>query len=436
MTSANIFPPQELASLLPIETAVDSWRKCLRGRAPDCFGIYVHIPFCQAKCTYCFCGSWQAQTREIENYCDNLVREMEAFSCVLGAIPVRSLYFGGGTPSILPEKQLEALITGIYERFDLTRLEQFNFEAMPQNLTESKLSILKRFGVNRLTLGIQTLSPAVLKIIGRKQTRRQVEMVIRWIRKAGIRDFNVDFVAGLPGETFESFARNLLFVLKHRPEMVHINAFQNREDTRYYKSGGKYTEEDRALSARMINASRVMVEKLGYRHILGDSYGLRDSAINVQEYDRSFNNASFLGLGYPSRSHISGRMTYFSDFKHYRRQKLFYRGIPMTSTDEMRKYAVHHMACGIDTKNFAQLFGCSFLNVFKRELSELETAGVLKRDGSGLRLPFDSKADADVYLRVFYGERVISSLKRHYQSEYDPKENYEKVLQLRCGRNL
>jgi oxygen-independent coproporphyrinogen-3 oxidase len=439
MTADNIFPPQETAAPMTAQTVAGFWRKWARKakKSGGMAGVYVHIPFCAQKCTYCCCGSWKPKSSaELDAHCAGLKREMQLLAPALEGLRIRTLYFGGGSPSILNAKQLEDILESLNVSFNLSALEQFNFEAMPQNITPEKLAILKRHGANRVTLGIQTISPAALKIIARKQDAQMVEKAIGMVRAAGIRDLNVDFVAGLPGETKESFCLGLARILRQRPEMVHIYAFQNREDTLYYKTGGKYTDSDRALCAEMVRAGKYILEKAGYRHRLGDSYGLRDSAVNLQEYDRGFNNASYMAFGYPARSHISGTLSYFSGFEHYSGRQIKYFAQKLSPLDEMRKYAVQHIWGGVSKQEFRKKFGRDFAATFKWELDSLSRANVLKDEDGMIALATPNRLEAEVYGRIFFGKKTLGALRRYFEKSYDPQKNYDAELKLRYGDNL
>ena len=151
--------------------------------------IYIHVPFCHRKCTYCAFYS-------VRSYVDTLLREMEDRKGEQ-AHPIKTVYFGGGTPSILPVSELERIVEGLYRCFDLSHLEEMTLEANPEDLTLDYLSALRRLGFNRLSIGVQSLDDKVLRMLNRRHTAQQAIQAVAEARSAGFENISVDFIYGI-----------------------------------------------------------------------------------------------------------------------------------------------------------------------------------------------------------------------------------------------
>lgn len=160
--------------------------------------IYIHVPFCHRKCTYCAFYSQGAPTSSrLYSYVDALLVEMEMRKGEQ-AHPIKTVYFGGGTPSILPIDQLSRIVEGLRRCFDLSQLEEVTLEANPEDLNLDYLVALRRLGINRLSIGVQSLDDNVLRLLNRRHSARQAINAVENARAAGFDNISVDFIYGLP----------------------------------------------------------------------------------------------------------------------------------------------------------------------------------------------------------------------------------------------
>ena len=159
--------------------------------------IYIHVPFCHRKCTYCaFFSKAESGKWKVDSYVDALLVEMEDRKGEQ-AHPIKTVYFGGGTPSILPVSELERIVEGLYRCFDLSHLEEMTLEANPEDLTLDYLSALRRLGFNRLSIGVQSLDDKVLRMLNRRHTAQQAIQAVAEARSAGFENISVDFIYGI-----------------------------------------------------------------------------------------------------------------------------------------------------------------------------------------------------------------------------------------------
>ena len=160
--------------------------------------IYIHVPFCHRKCTYCAFYSVRSSEFGIRGYVDTLLDEMERRKGEQ-AHPIKTVYFGGGTPSLLPLDELGRIVDGLRRCFDLSQVEEVTLEANPEDLTHDYLDGLCRMEfVNRLSIGIQSLDDGQLRLIGRRHTARQALAAVEDAHAAGFNNISVDFIYGLP----------------------------------------------------------------------------------------------------------------------------------------------------------------------------------------------------------------------------------------------
>ena len=173
--------------------------------------IYVHIPFCRQKCLYCaFYSLPRKSEADIDTYVDALCSEMSQRKDELGTEYAKTLYFGGGTPSLLTPSQLSKILDTLHRCYDLSQLEEFTFEANPEQLTKEYLHEIKTLGVNRLSIGVQSFSDADLKLLNRRHTALQAVQAVKTAQDSGFDNISVDLIYGIPQS--DSWQSNLATV--------------------------------------------------------------------------------------------------------------------------------------------------------------------------------------------------------------------------------
>lgn len=225
------------------------------------FGIYIHIPFCSSKCSYCNFYSRVSSPQTRRDYVSALCREIEKYH---KRPSPKTVYIGGGTPSLLTPADLEAISLSLGRAFDLSKVEEFTVETNPESTTEEFLSAFSSCGGNRVSVGVQSFDDGELSLCGRKHTAAQAEKAIETIRKSGIDNISADFIIGLPTQTEKS----LLSSLGKAADLgiPHISAYilKVEENTVFSKKGVKEPDEDRAAET-YLSASDFLSER-GYEH--------------------------------------------------------------------------------------------------------------------------------------------------------------------------
>ncbi|MDO8735392.1 MAG: radical SAM family heme chaperone HemW, partial [Elusimicrobiota bacterium] len=242
--------------------------------------FYIHIPFCRKKCNYCDFVSMPIQTgdtqwhseakpKNLTDYTDRYLKTLVNEFSLRFPLPVShfplTIYIGGGTPSILSEKQIEFLFNGLF--FYLPKLEnnelEFSCEANPESITEQKLRILKNFGVNRLSIGLQSLDDKILNFLGRVHTLKDFSRCYESARKIGFENINIDLIFGIPGQTIENWSSTLKSVVRLNPEHISIYSLTIEKGTRFFENG---LQKDDDIDADMYEFAIDYLEKNGYHH--------------------------------------------------------------------------------------------------------------------------------------------------------------------------
>lgn len=188
-------------------------------------GLYIHFPFCRRKCPYCDFYSVPFRTEEAEQFLAALQREMRLWAkeALFARSPLATLYFGGGTPSLLRPSQLSTLVSAVDSLFGLHSGAEVTLEANPATLSAGQLCELRAAGINRLSLGVQSLSEGELRTLGRLHTTADAERTFRQARRTGFDNLSVDLIFAIPGQTTARWEATLRQVLTWAPE--HISTY-------------------------------------------------------------------------------------------------------------------------------------------------------------------------------------------------------------------
>ena len=203
--------------------------------------LYVSIPFCPSRCAYCsfISVAGEKSNHLIDKYLDYLEQEIADKCKVLenNQLTIRSVYIGGGTPGILDLRQTERLLSAVRRNVP-QQLQEFTYElGRPDTVSAEKLSLLKKMGVTRVCINTQTTNDAILEAVGRRHTRAQYLAAVKQTKEAGFESINTDLIAGLPGESEESFARSLNDVLEAGADNITIHTLSIKRSSRLYGDG-------------------------------------------------------------------------------------------------------------------------------------------------------------------------------------------------------
>lgn len=244
--------------------------KLLKKTAKNSCSLYISIPFCPSRCAYCsFVSSTTPRLLSmIEEYLDKLISDLEETFTIINELKLKlqTIYIGGGTPTTLSEIQLERLLSKVYEGTDVEKLLEFTLEAgRPDTITEEKLKIAKKYGVTRVSVNPQTLSDDVLKEIGRKHTTEDFYRAFDIAKNSGIRDINVDLIAGLPGDDFDNFSKTIDKIIELSPTNITVHTFCVKKAADVLKNNSNIYNASGSDAVKSVAYSQLKAKFAGYK---------------------------------------------------------------------------------------------------------------------------------------------------------------------------
>ncbi len=265
-------------------------------------GLYLHIPFCRRKCAYCDFCSYVGREADMAAYVDALVRELRARADARRRVD--TVYLGGGTPSLLPPAELTRILTAVREAYTLSPTAEITCEANPGTVDYDKFSLLNSLGVNRISLGVQSLSDRALRALGRIHTAKEAEEAYGAARRAGFRNVSLDLMMSLPGETPAELAATVRGFIALQPEHISAYSLMVEEGTPLATSPLRATVPDDDAAAEAMETTAEALEAAGYRRYEISSYARPgfESRHNL----RYWHGDDYLGLGVAAYSYIDG----------------------------------------------------------------------------------------------------------------------------------
>ena len=276
-------------------------------------GLYLHIPFCRKRCKFCYFRVYtDVSASDVERYSNAVIHEARLVSeqkAIQGRV-LKYVYFGGGTPSFLSVKQLQRLVGGLHESFGWNEAEEVTFECEPGTLSEPKISALKELGVTRVSLGVENFDDTILESNGRAHLSNEIFRAWEWIQKAGFPSTNIDLIAGMVGETTESWQKTVETALKLAPDSLTIYQMELPYNTVFVKSS---KDKGEAASVADWPTKRAWVDwafncfvDAGYS--ISSAYTLvRDSkSVEFRYRDMLWEGSDLVALGVASFGHLSG----------------------------------------------------------------------------------------------------------------------------------
>ena len=351
-------------------------------------GVYVHIPFCASRCSYCDFYSTLLLSEVGEAYVDAVIAEASLRSGELCGESVKTLYLGGGTPSQLPISLLERLVMGLRDTFDLSGLKEFTVEANPDDVTSDWCAAVKASGVNRVSMGVQSFEDHILRAIGRRHTAIQAVEAVENLRHAGIDNISIDLIYGLPGQTTESWSATVAQALELRPQHVSAYGLTYEEGTRLWRQRerGKVVEVPEEQCLAMCGILVRMLQDAGYEHYEISNFAL--PGYRSRHNSSYWNDTPYLGLGAAAHSY-DGKIRRYnpSDLQDFI-SKINAAGTAFEQEElswqeryDERVMLGLRTSDGVDADRLRQDFGDKAWRHFTREAAKHITAGHLKQVG-------------------------------------------------------
>lgn len=280
--------------------------------------VYIHIPFCKSRCKYCDFYSTTLLGRRAE-YIEALLAEIAMRTDEIGE-NIPTIYFGGGTPSLLEVADIQRILSTLLPstQSDTAMDREITLEANPGDLTIDKLQALRRLGINRLSIGIQSLDDNLLHMIGRRHTAAEAITAVNWAREAGFDNISVDLMYGLPGQTIEQWIHDIDTVLTLRPEHISCYCLSYEDGTPLTRmlSRGEISEVDEETENAMYDTLCDKLQQAGYFRYEVSNFALpgRQSRHNSSYW----NHTPYVGLGAGAHSYSQDvRSWNISDIEAY-----------------------------------------------------------------------------------------------------------------------
>ncbi len=271
----------------------------------DTVGLYVHIPYCVRKCNYCdFCSLPQGGQSVPDLYVDRLCMELLTYKKE-PKIALATIYFGGGTPSLLTPAQMKPIVSCINDVFDLSRVKEFSIEANPGTVTFEKARAYKNIGFNRISLGLQSIHEKEMKTLGRIHSFKEFLETYNTLRSVGFDNINIDLMYGIPYQTKDSFRSTLEKVIALRPEHISAYGLIVEEGTPFYDMRDKLPLPSLDDECDMYYDCCDILAKAGYGHYEISNYAQpgKESLHNLIYW----NMDSYIGVGASAHSYFCGK---------------------------------------------------------------------------------------------------------------------------------
>ncbi len=373
-------------------------------------GLYVHIPFCVKKCNYCDFLSAPADETVKKRYVDALCREIAEYQELTKEYELKTLYFGGGTPSVLPVELLELILKTIQNSFTIAMEEaEVTLEVNPKTVTKDKLVRYRELGINRLSIGVQSAKQEELALLGRIHTFEDANNTVAWARKAGFENISVDLISALPLQTLEDYKENVEAILSLNPEHISSYSLIVEEGTPFYEQYAEGKEKradlpeeetDRAMYAytkeRLCKAGYERYEisnyaKPGFESRHNSSYWMGTEYIGVGLGASSL----FTNARYHNETDLSVYMEDAEAGRDVRRE--IERLVESEQMEEFMILGLRRM-CGVSREEFQKRFGRPIETVYGTALQKLKKLELLVTDGDRIAL---TDAGIDVSNQVF-----------------------------------
>jgi len=351
--------------------------------------LYIHIPFCYSKCPYC--GFYSIVDRDdlLKNhYINALKKEIEIYSKKYPNITIKSIYLGGGTPTILSAKQISEILNFCYEKFNVKKYIEITIESNPATFDYEKAKIIFQSGINRLSIGAQAFNNKLLKNIGRIHHKKEIINSFEIARSVGFKNINLDVMFGLPGQTISNFNQALEKLVEMHPEHISLYGLSIEPGTPFEvavkKRIMKLPSDD--ITYKMYQKAIDFLKSNGYEQYEISNFSLTEKqCLHNKIY---WKNHQYLGLGPSATSYVhKNRFKNISNVIEYI-HLLRYNILPVESKEilplkeEMAETVILHLRMmeGINSNDFKSRFKIQIEEVFGKQFNKLIDLGLLDKN--------------------------------------------------------
>lgn len=430
ITHVEMMYPDE--NIKPVKI-LSFWKKYVKKPNSGLIDFYIHIPFCYSRCSYCTCYSNAVNLfTDTTHYVDKLIRFLSPYKKIFWKTTFRNLYIGGGTPSILKTKDLDRLLKFVFGHFKFKDDGGKCCEMNPLSATKAKILLLKKYNFDRVSFGVQSLDPEVLRYNNRGyQKETMVEKAVTTAKRAGLENINLDMILGLCGDNQKKFLNTFRKILKLKPATLsvyslqptdkYINDFFEGNFKKFYSHWNKISKDSLNEASEMAGKAGYTIpdfSKLFIKMLLPNNWNYirKDLAISNNCYIGKEPNLSIFGVGDGANSSIDGKLTYKTTKLGYGFKNCLFEGAIRTRRVEMIDYISRKLGFNkcISLSLFKNEFHVDLTDEFKSELNMLSKLGAIKIDKKNLYLKTEDRKKRFLYTLLFYKDSdIINRLKKY-----------------------
>lgn len=352
-------------------------------------GIYVHIPFCKKKCSYCDFISYSNKNKLVDKYIETLKKEIKENIEKLREYEVTTIYIGGGTPSYIESSYIIEILEVIKKNYNIKKNAEITIEVNPGTVTKEKLDVYVKAGINRISIGLQSCNDNLLKILGRIHTFEDFFNTYKMAEEAGFTNINVDLMIGLPGQTMEDINESLEQIIKLEPQHISVYSLIIEEGTLIERKieKGELKLPIEVLERKQYWDVKKTLEKYGYRH-----YEISNFAKEGFESKHNLNcweQKEYIGFGVAAHSYLNNvRFSNVETIEEYLQntEKVIHES--QNIEDQKREYMLLGLRKidGIKISSFKNKFCSNPIMEFKEELNKLVQEKLIEIDLDEIRL--------------------------------------------------
>ncbi len=357
-------------------------------------GIYIHIPFCIKKCDYCDFVSVKINDGLIEEYINDLIKEIEIYSKLISKYVIDSIFIGGGTPSSIDSKFIGEIFEKLYSSFNIDSKAEITIEVNPGTINKKKLEAYKDFGINRISLGAQSLNDKILQNIGRIHNEQDILNTIKLIKLEGFDNINSDLMIGLPEQTLHDVISSLEKIVELNLTHISLYSLIIEEGTKLYKleQNGKLNLPNEDEERLMYHEAKRLLEKNGYRQYEISNFSKPD--FECKHNLKYWTLKPYVGIGLNSHSNIwDYRYWNYSNFKEYHNY-LMKGKLPIENKEyintisKITEFMILgiRLNSGINREEFKRVFGTDMDYYYKDAIQKNINNGLIFDDGKNIKL--------------------------------------------------
>lgn len=375
--------------------------------------VYVHIPFCRARCSYCDFNTYAGMSFLIPEYISALRKEIQQLGTAAEEDRGRKLqtgtvYFGGGTPSLLPATQILRMLDVMKEVFEVREGAEISLEVNPESADRKNLEAMAA-GVNRISLGVQTFDPLELEVLGRIHTVEDTMAAVRAIRQAGYRNLSFDLIYGIPGQSIQSWKETLQKAVELEPEHLSLYSLTVEEGTALEQEieSGALCRPDPDGMADMYEQAESLLKEAGYEQYEISNWALPGEGGTFPQYASRHNlqywlNREYLGVGAGASGFAAGFRTvniahptaYIRSFQEPYNDVYPFSGATaererinrQREIEDTMMMGLRLTAAGVNIQDFIKRFDYPPQVIYREEISLLVSQGLLEGTSSSIRL--------------------------------------------------